>query len=153
VVADSPFARLRSPVRAAICKRGYPRAVSPLLAWSICTIASWQVRARGARDPIDVVDRIAPRPLLIVHGGADALIPVDNAYALYERAGQPKELWVVPGVEHARVPEAEPRAYAERVAAFFARWLLEPGGEPAAAARAGHGHDVGEGQLQEVDRR
>jgi uncharacterized protein len=154
VVADSPFARLRNPVRAAICERGYPRAVSPLLAWSICTIASWQVRARGAPDPIDVVDRIAPRPLLIVHGEADALIPVENAYALYARAGQPKELWVVPGVEHARVPEAEPRAYAERVAAFFERWLLlEAGGQPAAATRAGHGHDVGEGQLQEVDGR
>ena len=154
VVADSPFARLRSPVLAAICGRGYPRAVSPVLAWSVCTIASWQVRARRALDPIDVVERIAPRPLLIIHGEADALTPVENAYALYQRAGQPKELWVAPGVEHARVAASDPRAYADRIRAFFERWLLllESGSQPAAAARAGHRHDIRECQLQEVDR-
>jgi fermentation-respiration switch protein FrsA (DUF1100 family) len=152
VIADSPFARLRSPVRAAICQRGYPRAVSPLLAWSVCTMASWQLRLRGAFDPIDVVDRIAPRPLLIVHGEVDWLIPVENAYALYRRAGEPKELWVVPGVDHACVPQVQPVAYSERVAAFFARWLLEPRRQPAATAGAGHGHDVRQRQLEEVDR-
>jgi uncharacterized protein len=154
VIADSPFARLRSPVRAAICQRGYPRSVSPVLAWTVCTIASWQVKVRGGLDPIDVVHRIAPRPLLIVHGEADELIPVENAYALYRRAGEPKELWVVPGVEHARVPEVQPRAYAERVAAFFERWLLvQPGGQPATATGTSHGDDVGQGDLEEVDRR
>jgi uncharacterized protein len=153
VVADSPFARLRSPVLAAICERGYPRAVSPVLAWSVCTIASWQVRARRALDPIDVVERVAPRPLLIIHGEADALIPVANAYALYERAGQPKELWVVSGVEHARAAESNVRAYADRVRTFFERWLVESSGQPAAATGAGHRDDVREGQLQEIDRR
>ena len=124
VAADSPFARLRSPVGAAICQRGYPRAVSPVLAWSVCTVASWQLRVRRGLDPIDVVHRIAPRPLLIVHGEADALIPVENAYALYARAGEPKELWIVPDVAHARVAEVDAAAYAERVSAFFERWLL-----------------------------
>jgi uncharacterized protein len=152
VVADSAFARLRSPVLAAICERGYPRAVSPVLAWSVCTIAGWQVRARRALDPIDVVDRLAPRPLLIIHGEADVLTPVDNAYALYERAGQPKELWVAPGIEHARVAESDMRTYGDRVRAFFQRWLLESGSQPAAATGAGHGHDVGQRQLEEVDR-
>ena len=154
VVADSPFARLRSPVHAAICRRGYPRAVSPLLTWSVCTIASWQVRVRGGLDPIDVVHRIAPRPLFIIHGEADWLIPVENAHDLYRRAGEPKELWVVPGVDHACVPQAEPRVYSERVAAFFERWLLvEPSRQPATTAGARHGHDVGQRQLEEVDRR
>jgi fermentation-respiration switch protein FrsA (DUF1100 family) len=153
VVADSPFARLRSPVHAAICQRGYPRAAAPVLAWSVCTIASWRVRARRALDPIDVVDKIAPRPLLIIHGAADGLIPVDNAHALYQRAREPKELWVVPGVEHARVPEADPRAYSERLATFFERWLLQPGGQPPPAAGARHGDDVGQRELEEVDRR
>ena len=125
VAADSPFARLRNPVRAAICQRGYPRAVSPMLAWCVCTAASWRLRVRGGLDPIDVVDRVAPRPLLIVHGEADELIPVEDAYALYARAGEPKQLWIVPDVTHARVAEVEPHAYAERITAFFERWLLD----------------------------
>jgi fermentation-respiration switch protein FrsA (DUF1100 family) len=155
VVADSPYARLRNPVRAAICQRGYPRAVSPVLAWSVCTVAS--LHLRGGLDPIQVVDRIAPRALLIIHGQADELIPVEDAHALYARAGEPKQLWVVPEVAHARVAEVEPAAYAERVKTFFEQSLLragaavEPTGEPAAAAGAEHGDDVRQRQLTKVD--
>jgi fermentation-respiration switch protein FrsA (DUF1100 family) len=68
-----------------------------------------------------MVGRIAPRPLLFIHGGADDLIPVEEAEALYELAGEPKELWIVPGVGHARVAEVEPRKYSERVGGFFHR--------------------------------
>jgi uncharacterized protein len=155
IAADSPFARLRNPVRAAICQRGYPRAVSPLLAWSVCAVAN--LHMKGFADPIEVVDRIAPRPLLIIHGEADTLIPVDNAQALFARAGEPKELWVVPEVAHARVAEVEPAAYAERITRFFERWLLagaafEAGREPGATASAGHGDHVGQRELSEVDR-
>jgi fermentation-respiration switch protein FrsA (DUF1100 family) len=156
VVADSPFARLRSPVREAICARGYPRQLSPLLAWSVCTVAAQLGSLRGAwHDPIDVVQRIAPRPLLLIHGEADDLIPVDNAYALYRRAGQPCELWIVPEVGHARVAEIEPVAYGSRVLGFFERWLAasEPGRQPAAATGASHRQDVGDRELYEVDRR
>jgi fermentation-respiration switch protein FrsA (DUF1100 family) len=39
-----------------------------------------------------VVDRIAPTPLLIAHGGADWLIPPSHARALFARAGEPKSL-------------------------------------------------------------
>src|SRR3712207_7622089 len=42
----------------------------------------------------------SPRPLLIVHGTADALIPVEHARRLYEVAGEPKELWLVDGAAH-----------------------------------------------------
>jgi uncharacterized protein len=126
VVADSPFARLSSPVGEAICQRGYPRSISPLLAWSVCTTAGWLVpmgRNRRWLDPIDVVHRIAPRPMLFIHGQADELTPVDNSRRLYERAGEPKELWVVPEVAHAGVAAMEPRAYADRTRAFFERWM------------------------------
>jgi len=156
VAADSPYARLRDPVRAAICQRGYPRAVSPLLAWSVCSVAS--LHARGALDPIQVVHRIAPRPLLLIHGEADDLIPVDNAHALYAQAGQPKELWVVPEVGHARVAEVEPRAYADRITSFFEASLLvgggasEAGGQPTAATGAGHRDNISERELGEVNR-
>jgi pimeloyl-ACP methyl ester carboxylesterase len=133
VVADSPFARLRTPVRLSICQRGYPKLLSPTLAWAVCTTSAWLLgTVRGGwPDPMHVVNRIAPRPLLIIHGGADDLIPVQEAEALYRLAGEPKELWVVPGVGHARVAEADPPSYSERVTAFFQRSLaprqVQPG--------------------------
>ena len=156
VVADSPFARLTSPVGEVICARGYPRIVSNVLAWWVCAIAGWLGQPRGRwRDPIDVVARIAPRPLLLIHGEADTLIPVHNAHALYRAAGEPTELWTVPGAGHARVADLDHRAYRERVGAFFDLWLgasSGSAGEPATPTGAGHGQYVGDRQLQVVDR-
>lgn len=41
--------------------------------------------------------RVTPIPLLVVHGDADKLFPVEHAYALYAAAGEPKQLWIEPG--------------------------------------------------------
>jgi uncharacterized protein len=53
-----------------------------------------------AYRPIDVVDRIAPRALMLIAVEKDATTPEDHAYALYERAGGPKRLVVQTGTTH-----------------------------------------------------
>jgi hypothetical protein len=50
--------------------------------------------------PIDVVDRIAPRALMLICVENDATTPEDHAYALYERAKAPKRLVVQTGTTH-----------------------------------------------------
>ncbi|MFO7772522.1 MAG: alpha/beta hydrolase [Dehalococcoidia bacterium] len=50
--------------------------------------------------PVNWVDRISPRPLLVVHGDADELIPLEHAQRLYQKAQEPKELRVIPGARH-----------------------------------------------------
>ena len=50
--------------------------------------------------PIDVIDRIAPRPVLLLHGARDDVVPVADAQALYERAGDPRELVILPEAGH-----------------------------------------------------
>lgn len=47
-----------------------------------------------AYQPLDAVDKISPRPLLIVAVEDDPVTPTDHAEALYERAGPPKKLIV-----------------------------------------------------------
>lgn len=51
--------------------------------------------------PIDVVGRISPIPLLLVHGDADHYFPVEHPEALFAAAREPKELWLVEGFGHA----------------------------------------------------
>jgi len=51
-------------------------------------------------SPINWIDRISPRPLLLVHGDADELIPLEHAHRLYQKAKEPKELKVIPGARH-----------------------------------------------------
>jgi alpha/beta superfamily hydrolase len=54
------------------------------------------------------VEQIAPRPLLIVHGTADEVVPVEQGQLLYRLAGEPKELVLLEGVQHRlrQVPQA-----------------------------------------------
>ncbi len=50
-----------------------------------------------------VVDKIAPRPLLLIAAGDDRLVPPEDCQSLYEKAQQPKKLVVLPGVGHYEV--------------------------------------------------
>jgi pimeloyl-ACP methyl ester carboxylesterase len=52
-------------------------------------------------SPVEVVARIAPIPLLLVHGDADHYFPVEHPHALYAAANEPKELWLLEGFGHA----------------------------------------------------
>ncbi|MCP3803653.1 alpha/beta hydrolase [Allokutzneria sp. A3M-2-11 16] len=50
--------------------------------------------------PAEVVDRIAPRPLLIVHGDRNGLHRPEEAQDLFARAGAGKRLELLPGQGH-----------------------------------------------------
>ena len=39
-------------------------------------------------------------PLLVIHGDADALIPLEEGLAMYDAANEPKELFIVEGAGH-----------------------------------------------------
>ena len=66
--------------------------------------------------PAEAAARIAPIPLLVVHGDRDPYFPVEHAHQLYEAAREPKELWVVPGFGHAESGSND--ALLDRIAAW-----------------------------------
>jgi hypothetical protein len=39
-------------------------------------------------------------PILIMHGDKDELVPIEQAWRLYETANQPKEFYTIPGATH-----------------------------------------------------
>ena len=51
--------------------------------------------------PAEAASRIAPVPVLIVHGDQDIYFPPDHGQELYDGAKEPKELWMIPGFGHA----------------------------------------------------
>jgi fermentation-respiration switch protein FrsA (DUF1100 family) len=51
-------------------------------------------------SPVKDIAGITPRPLLLVHGSQDDLVPVSHAYRLYEAAGEPKQLVIIDGAGH-----------------------------------------------------
>lgn len=74
----------------------------------------------GALKPEAVAGRIAPRPLLLVHGEIDDTVPVSHARRL--AAAYPKaSLWITTGVNHVKSYATHPEEYLRRVEATFAQ--------------------------------
>jgi pimeloyl-ACP methyl ester carboxylesterase len=65
------------------------------------------------------IRRLAPRPLLMIHGGRDSYIRPDIARDFFECAGEPRELWIVPGARHNVCLETAGDEYRQRVLEFF----------------------------------
>lgn len=76
---------------------------------------NWLDSFREVR-PIDYVSRISPRPLLLVHGSQDEMVPVSHARELYAQAGEPRQLVIIDGAGHGLRQD-------ERAMAAVTRWL------------------------------
>jgi len=50
--------------------------------------------------PESVVDRISPRAAMWICAGNDTLVPIGESRSMYEKAGEPKKLVILEGVEH-----------------------------------------------------
>jgi dipeptidyl aminopeptidase/acylaminoacyl peptidase len=70
--------------------------------------------------PERVIARIAPRPLLLISGREDQLVPRWMTDRLYEAAREPKQLLVVERAGHGGFTEAEPERYGRELSTFFA---------------------------------
>lgn len=46
------------------------------------------------------IERISPRPLLLVHCEGDEVVPSHVSNRLYDSAAEPKTLWLLPGGDH-----------------------------------------------------
>jgi alpha-beta hydrolase superfamily lysophospholipase len=82
-------------------------------------------RQRHCRFPSleRAVRRLAPRPMLMIHGEADNYIKPAMARALFECARGPKELWIVEGAKHNQALQLVGEEYRRRVLSFFEQHL------------------------------
>jgi len=117
MVADSSFAALEEEIEIVV-----PQAIlRPLIRFFAEREAGLDI---GDLRPIERIGEISPRPVFIIQGMADSAIPADSAQRLYDAAGEPRRLWIEPGVEHMGVQNARPAEYERRVIEFFTAALL-----------------------------
>jgi dipeptidyl aminopeptidase/acylaminoacyl peptidase len=68
-------------------------------------------------SPISVIDRISPRPLLLIYGELE--VGDTHPQEQLARAGEPKDLWVVPNAWHGGYLDVAAEEWEQRVVAFF----------------------------------
>src|SRR5277367_54815 len=59
----------------------------------------------------DVVGKIAPRPLLLIHSAKDSVTPTEQSVEMFKRAGQPAELHLFSGLDHFLFAENSTRVW------------------------------------------
>ncbi|HNB54830.1 MAG TPA: alpha/beta hydrolase, partial [Anaerolineales bacterium] len=79
--------------------------------WLRTGVNPWQV------SPVDDIAGISPRPVLLIYGEQEAAS--GRAEMQFDAAGEPKELWIVPGGAHGQNYLVAPEEYARRVVEFF----------------------------------
>ncbi len=55
--------------------------------------------------PEALVHLISPRAVLFIHAERDSMVPAEEAQSMYAKAGEPKKLVIIPGVNHGDVYE------------------------------------------------
>ena len=76
------------------------------------------------QQPIALVSRLAPRPLLVMSGANDPLVPQQASEALFAQAKESKQFYLIPNAAHGGYLEADPVSYASTLISFFARALV-----------------------------
>jgi len=125
VIAESAHAALADAAQARLDASGYPLSLPG--SWAI--LLGTLIRTGedvSAVDPVQTVERLDDRPLLLIHAGSDETIGTDDAESMLaaaEAAGSPTELEVCPGAAHAESLEACPEDYPGWVLGFLERVL------------------------------
>lgn len=65
------------------------------------------------------IRKLAPRPLLMIHGSADTYIKPEMAEALFKKARHPKQFWLVEGAKHNQALQIAGDEYQQCVLNFF----------------------------------
>jgi fermentation-respiration switch protein FrsA (DUF1100 family) len=121
VVADGAPARIRSALTVWGIEHRLPAWFAPLPASMALVGASLRLGANLSRyEPVRWIGRIAPRPLMIIHGEQDQYCP-DFGDLL--AAARPAEVWRLPDVGHVQASQVYPVEYGRRVVSFLERYL------------------------------
>jgi fermentation-respiration switch protein FrsA (DUF1100 family) len=121
IVSDSAATDYISILQREVPKESHlPPLITPgalLAACAIYGIDFYAVR------PVDVLAQFAPRPLFLIHGGADSYVPSSNLNDLAAAArtvpNAHVQTWLVPGTDHSQSYNTQPQEYISRVIAFY----------------------------------
>lgn len=117
LIADSPFATLEDEIAL--------RVPFPLMRSLIQFFAEQGSDASiDLVRPVDDIASISPRPVFIIQGMGDGMVPLDSAQRLYDAAGEPRQLWVEDDVPHLNMYAYYKTRYTKRAIKFFDEYLL-----------------------------
>ena len=125
VIAEASYPHLQDALEArfrTVLGRGSKLIALPVKWWA----QKWMNFEPLDVSPINDINRIGPRAVLIIQGQRDLLVRWQDGAALYAAAQEPREIWLLRRAGHAACLRDSPADYARRITAFFDRHLASP---------------------------
>lgn len=124
VISDGGPARLTTAIAGDIAKRRLPRFLSfPISSIIVLGMCLWTGKFLFAREPYHQCARIAPLPVLFIHGGKDPHTSAAELRHMEEAAGKNASAWVIAQAGHRDAEDFVGGEYLERVLAFYKQFL------------------------------
>jgi uncharacterized protein len=98
------------------------RKWGPIGPWGAVLAAWLRGTPVNVDSPRDIIGKLAPRPILVVVGEADRVVPPEMTISLYAVASMPKQLLLLSNVGHGEYSHAS-IAYSSGLAKFFEQSL------------------------------
>lgn len=123
VVLDSPFA---SPRELMHDNARVVPIIGPLITDLLLAEVSLQTGTNFFTASAEqAVREMGPRPVMVIHGDDDFIMPREHAQRLYAAASGPRSIWFGPG-PHSNIATQAPSEYAERLFKFLEEHLGKP---------------------------
>ena len=87
--------------------------------WLCDWIHGWNFQEASSLEQV----KKSKHPMLFIHGDKDDYVPTWMVYDLYDAKPEPKELWVVPGADHATSYKLNREEYTEKVKRFTDKYI------------------------------
>jgi len=121
VATHAAYATLNSAI-AARCKFHFG-PLSPIVVFGFKWFGRKHFHVQpGEIVPLNAVSKLAPRPLFVLHGEKDPIVPPQNGYELYAAAGEPRFLHLLKDGDH-EPDHAHTDFVHGEVVDFFRRYL------------------------------
>lgn len=123
IIADSSYTTMKDELAHQL-KHLYSLPPTPLL--EITSLIT-KVRAGYFFGDVNVLKQVEKnsRPLFLVHGESDDLVPTHMSEDIFEVAAGEKELWLVPDAGHIKAYEVETEQFEERLSLFLQKHITE----------------------------
>lgn len=114
---------------ASLRAKDLPAPENPIVAliilgnYSLDWMFEWKLEMDAPRPMVDIIDEIAPRPIMLVGGGVSQPLVGSEAETMIPRyadyAGSNAQTWIIPEAVHCDGPAHRPEEYAARMVEFF----------------------------------
>ena len=74
--------------------------------------------------PINDIQHLDGRPVLLIHGTLDNIVPIENSERLFAAAHEPKVFWRIEGAGHMSSFEVSPQVYEAHIMPFLEQYLI-----------------------------